>query len=67
MKKARNWINKKLKQGVSKKDLYNSVGVFSNKDKKIVMKQKGLSESQYKERYDFCFKVFSLLENEYNK
>ena len=64
MKKARAWINKKLRQGVSRKDLYNSVGAFSNKKKEIVMKQKGLTEKQYQQRYDFCYKVFIALESD---
>ena len=42
-KQVRAWINKKLSQGVSKTELYNSVGVFSNKTKQQVMKEKGLT------------------------
>ena len=61
-KQVRAWINKKLSQGVSKTELYNSVGVFSNKTKQQVMKEKGLTESQYKRRYNFLFHVFNELE-----
>ena len=65
-RRERAWIEKKLNSGVSAKELYHSVGAFSNKTKEKVMKQKGLSSDGYKKRYDFCFRVFSLLEtNEY--
>lgn len=58
----RAWISKKLNSGVTKEELFYSVGVFSNKDKKQVMQQKGLTEKQYKRRYDFLFNVFNLLD-----
>lgn len=61
--KEKRWINKKLRQGVSKKELLNTVGMFSNKKKEKVMAQKKLSEKQYKERYDFLAKVYYLLSN----
>ena len=61
--KEKRWINSKLRQGVSKKDLLNTVGMFSNKKKEKVMAQKKLSEKQYKERYDFLARVYYLLSN----
>lgn len=61
--KEKRWINKKLRQGVSKKELLNTVGMFSNKKKEKVMAQKRLTEKQYKERYDFLAKVYYLLSN----
>lgn len=36
-KKEYAWINKKYKQGVSKAELRDSVGIFSNREKKKVM------------------------------
>ena len=61
--KERRWINKKLRSGVSKKELLNTVGMFSNKRKEKVMAQKNLSERQYKERYNFLARVYYLLSN----
>ena len=61
---ARAWINKKLKSGVTQSELYNGVGLFSNKDKEIVKSQKRLSEKQYKKRLSFMEKVFYLLSTE---
>ena len=58
---AQRWINKKLKQGVSKEELRTCVGSFSNRNKKTVMAEKNLNEKQYKKRYDFLAKVYSLL------
>ena len=60
--KERAWIKKKLDSGVSREELFHSVGVFSNKEKKKVMQFKGLSEKQYKERYNFLLNVFNLLD-----
>ena len=57
------WINQKLRSGVSKKELLNTVGMFSNKKKEKVMAQKGLTEKQYKERYDFLSRVYYILSN----
>lgn len=64
MRKAQAWINKKLRSGVSKKELYHSVGAFSNKKKSKVMAQKGLSSQDYDKRYNFLYKVFCLLERD---
>lgn len=61
MKAARAWINKKLRSGVSKTELLNCVGAFSNKKKERVKAQKGLSEAEYKKRYDFLAKVYYIL------
>lgn len=61
MKKAKAWINKKLNSGVTKSQLRSCVGAFSNKSKKRVMQEKKLTEKQYKERYEFLSKVYSLL------
>lgn len=63
-KNARAWIYKKINSGVSQRDLLNGVGVFSNKDRKQVMKFKNLNEKQYKKRYDFLSNVHYLLINE---
>ena len=60
---ARAWIKKKIKSGVSQRELYKSVGIFSNKDKKDVMKEKRLTSKQYDKRYDFLGEVFTLLFN----
>lgn len=60
--KERAWINKKLKSGISKEELFHSVGVWSNKDKKKVMQEKNLTEKQYKQRYSFLLNVFNILE-----
>ena len=62
--KEKRWIEKKLRQGVSKKELLNTVGMFSNKKKEKVMAQKKLSEREYKERYNFLAKVYYLLSND---
>lgn len=56
------WINKKLNSGVTKDELFNSVGVWSNKDKKRVMAEKNLTEKQYKQRYNFLLNVFNILD-----
>lgn len=60
----RKWIRKKINSGVSQSDLRNYVGIFSDKQKKQVMKEKGLSEKQYSKRYDFLGNVYYLLCNE---
>ena len=62
--RERTWIKKKLHSGVSKKELYNSVGMFSNKTKKKVMQQKGITSKEYDKRYNFLFNVFNLLEKD---
>ena len=63
MKRARAWVNKKLRQGVSKKELYRCIGLFSNKKKDRVMQEKQLTEKQYKQRYDFLYNAFCYLES----
>ena len=62
--KERAWINKKISQGVTKKELFNTVGIFSNKSKKKVMAEKGLNEKQYRKRYNFLLNVFNILDSE---
>jgi len=64
--RERAWIRKKLNSGVSKSELYHSVGVFSNKPKRKVMKEKGLTEVKYKKRYNFLFNVYNILSDESN-
>ena len=61
--KEKRWIAKKRREGVSDKELLNTVGMFSNKKKEKVMAQKRLTERQYKERYDFLARVYFLLSN----
>ena len=61
MKKAKAWINKKLNSGVTREELRECVGRFSNRNKKTVMAEKGLTEKQYKKRSDFLTKVYALL------
>ena len=63
MKGAKAWVHKKLKQGVPKKELLYCVGVFSNKEKAKVMKQKNLSSKQYERRHNFLYKAYCYLEN----
>ena len=60
-KKEYAWINKKYKQGVSKKELVNSVGAFSNKKKNKVMAEKKLTSKQYEQRKSFLFNVYNIL------
>lgn len=63
-RRARAWIRKKQSQGVDKRVLLNTVGMFSNKKKEVVMKQKGLNEYQYKKRYGFLARVYAILFDE---
>ena len=63
MKRAEAWVNKKLRQGVSKNELLHCVGAFSNKKKQKVMAEKKLTERQYKERYEFLAKAYVVLSN----
>ena len=63
-RRERAWIRSKYAKGVSKRDLMNCVGAFSNKKKERVMREKGLSEREYKKRYDFLANVYFLLNNE---
>ena len=60
----RAWIKKKYSQGVSKNVLLNCVGAFSNKKRSRVMREKGLTEKEYKCRYDFLSRVYYVLNNE---
>ena len=60
--KERAWIKKKLDSGVTKKELHNTVGMFSNKSKKKVMQQKGLTSKEYDKRYKFLHNVFNILD-----
>ncbi|MBE6645933.1 MAG: hypothetical protein E7612_11295 [Ruminococcaceae bacterium] len=60
-KKERAWINKKLRSGVNRDELRECVGMFSNKDKKKVMAEKGLNEAAYQKRYGFLVNVYSIL------
>ena len=62
MKNAKAWVDKKLRQGVNSKELYNCLGFFSNAKKEKKMKQKNLSSSGYDKRYEFCYKAFRYLE-----
>ena len=62
--RERAWIKSKYAKGVSKRDLMNCVGAFSNKKKERVMREKGLSEREYKKRYNFLINVYYLLNNE---
>ena len=59
--KADWWIEKKLRSGVTRDQLRNSVGAFSNRKKEVVMREKGLSEKQYRERWNFLAWVYSKL------
>ena len=59
--KEKAWINKKLAAGVSKQELLNCVGVFSNKKKDRVKREKKLNDKQYEERYNFLANVYYLL------
>ena len=63
-RRARAWIRKKQSEGVDKRVLLNTVGMFSNKKKEVVMKQKGLNEKQYEKRYGFLARVYSILFDE---
>ena len=61
--KEKRWIEKKRRQGVSEKELLNTVGMFSNKKKEKVTAEKKLSEKEYKQRYDFLARVYYILSN----
>ena len=63
-RRARAWIRKKQREGVDKRVLLNTVGMFSNKKKETVMKQKGLTEQQYRKRWSFLSCVYSILFDE---
>ena len=59
--KEKEWINKKINSGVTREQLLNGVGSFSNKPKKIVMQKKGLTSKEYDKRYKFLSNVYFLL------
>lgn len=58
------WIEKKLRDnpGLTRQQLKNTVGMFSNKKPKKVMTEKGLNQKQYKDRYDFLGRVYQILD-----
>lgn len=58
------WIEKKLRQnpGLTKSQLRQTVGMFSNKSPKKVMTEKGLSQKEYAERRAFLSNVYNLLD-----
>ena len=58
------WIRKKLREnpGLTRQQLKNTVGMFSNKNPKKVMTEKGLNQKQYKDRYDFLGRVYQILD-----
>ncbi len=60
-RQAKAWIEKKERAGVDRGMLRECVGRFSNRKKETVKAQKGLTERQYRKRYDFLAKVYSLL------
>ena len=60
----RAWILKKINSGVKQEELRSSIGIFSNRNKKKVMEQKGLSDKQYKKRREFLGNCYVLLNNE---
>ena len=62
--RERAWIRSKYSKGVSKNELLNCVGVFSNKSKSRVMSEKGLSEKEYTKRASFLARVYYLLSSE---
>ena len=66
-KRERRWINKKVKSGVKRSELRESVGAFSNKKKKKVMAEKRLSSSGYEKRRKFLANVYYVLCNEPDK
>lgn len=60
----RKWIRKKLNSGISQNELRDCVGIFSNKTKNQVKKEKGLNDNQYSKRYDFLANVYYLLSSQ---
>ena len=61
------WVRKKLAAGVSKQELLNCVGIFTNKKKEKIMQEKNINQKQYKERYKFLGNVYFLLNSDYLK
>ena len=67
-KKEYAWIYAKLRNGQTQSELLNCVGAFSNKTKLRVMKDKKLTENEYKKRYKFLENVYYLLSSKnFNK
>ena len=67
-KKALAWINKKVyKDNIDPRVLEETTGRFSNRKKEKVMKEKNLSEKQYKKRYSFLCDAHLILSNGYKK
>ena len=62
MKRAKAWVDKKLRSGVPPSELYRCLGFFSKTKKEKKMKQKNLSSSGYDKRYEFCYNAFCYLE-----
>ena len=62
MKRAKAWVDKKLREGVHPEELYRCVGYFSNAKKEKKMKEKNLTSSGYDKRYDFLYNAFCYLE-----
>ena len=63
--KERKWIRNILNSSnITQAELYNTVGLFSNKSKEKVMKEKNITSSEYDKRRKFLYKVFCLLESE---
>lgn len=60
-RQAKAWIEKKERSGVDRDLLRETVGRFSNRKKEIVMAQKGLTAEQYRKRYNFLARVYSIL------
>lgn len=55
------WIKRKLASGVSKDELRECVGAFSNKSKDRIMREKNLSSKQYDKRNKFLSNVYYIL------
>mgnify|MGYP004628133925 CR=1 FL=1 len=62
-KKEHAWIEKKVKQGVNKETLHDSIGIFSDKKKSKVMQDKKISAKEYNSRREFLSNVYYILEN----
>ena len=63
--KERAWIKKKIYiDHVPQKVLLNTVGIFSNKQKKKVMAEKNINSREYDKRYNFLGNVYYLLSTE---
>ena len=64
-RKERNWIKRKLRtEKLTQEQLLHTVGIFSNKKKERVMKEKNINSKQYDERYKFLANVYCLLSSE---